>query len=273
MLFATNPFHGARNGRRCGLKSNIVASVVEEIKPNKLTYLGIDGCKGGWCVALYNGVFLKLEVLKKLSLLVEFLPSAEICFIDMPIGLSSQGTPRYLDEHLRNLLRSGTKSSAFNAPCRQAVYAYTYEEAKSINKTICGKSLSMQSWNICDKIKELDTYLQSSSLLQNLVFEMHPELCFQRLWKDSNVYSKKSEQGAMMRSDILKNYIDQFESTVDTFLVSNKRQKVLKDDVLDACILAVAASLWDRSSYVMDYHQMDECGISMRMPQIICREI
>jgi len=51
------------------------------------------------------------------------------------------------------------KSSIFPVPCREAVYAETYEKACEVNKLLTGKLISKQAWNIVPKIRDVDRFL------------------------------------------------------------------------------------------------------------------
>merc|ERR1712070_615966 len=103
-------------------------------------------------------------------------------------------------------LPKGKKSSVFNAPCRQAVRANNYIQAKEINKKILSKSISIQSWNISNKIKEVDEFLIKNKQLN--IHESHPELCFINLNNGVPLKNnKKTNQGVNERVSILNKYI------------------------------------------------------------------
>ena len=69
-------------------------------------------------------------------------------------------------------------SSVFAVPCREALSARTYRQACRINQRILGVKLSIQTWNIAAKIREIDTWLCTNPKLQPKIRESHPELCF-----------------------------------------------------------------------------------------------
>ena len=79
--------------------------------------------------------------------------------IDIPIGLGSIESERKIDQLLRNNLSSNFKQTVFNTPNRNAVYAKDYKHSRELNKLETNKSVSIQSWNICPKIKEVDSFL------------------------------------------------------------------------------------------------------------------
>merc|ERR1712070_431832 len=105
-------------------------------------------------------------------------------------------------------LPKGKKSSVFNAPCRQAVRANNYIQAKEINKKILSKSISIQSWNISNKINEVDEFLIKNKNKQLNIHESHPELCFINLNNEVPLKNnKKTKQGVNERITILNKYI------------------------------------------------------------------
>jgi len=63
-------------------------------------------------------------------------------------------------------------------PCREAVYAESYEKTCDINKELRGKSISRQSWNIIPKIRDVDAFLAKNEVFRGKVKETAPEVCF-----------------------------------------------------------------------------------------------
>lgn len=103
--------------------------------------IGIDGCKGGWVAVSITDSDFDIEILNNIEQVLD--SHSESILIDMPIGLPESANDIRPDGAARKLLR-GKASSIFNTPCRQAVYAETYEEANQINREILGKGLSKQ---------------------------------------------------------------------------------------------------------------------------------
>ena len=65
--------------------------------------------------------------------------------IDMPIGLANVDlTERNCEMLTRKILSKKRKPSLFSVPCREAIYASSYEEANQINKEIIKKGISKQ---------------------------------------------------------------------------------------------------------------------------------
>ena len=57
---------------------------------------------------------------------------------------------------------------------REALEAPTYQLGNQINKSISGKGISIQAWNIGHKIKEVNQFLSQSHLYQKKMSESHP---------------------------------------------------------------------------------------------------
>jgi len=65
---------------------------------------GIDGCKGGWLVIFKNEGTFSYEVISSIEMLNQRFLQPSRFFIDMPIGLSSEGFTRTLETTLRTEL-------------------------------------------------------------------------------------------------------------------------------------------------------------------------
>lgn len=203
-------------------------------RTNMSNFLGIDGCKSGWIVATIHH---QLE-LKLISALQQIqLNETDTLWIDMPIGLPKNQS-RDCDAQLRKAL--GKKgASAFGVPVRDAVFAESYQEASAINFAQIGKKISKQSWNICPKIRQVDTWLHEQSHLKNLVFESHPEFVFLN-WSGDYFESKKTAEGFAQRLAFLESKFP-CKDIIEQFLNHTKRKECNADDVLDAVVLALRA--------------------------------
>lgn len=209
-----------------------------------MKFIGIDACKDGWfCVSLDEDQGWSYRVIPDAQSLAEFVRHAGSVLIDIPIGLLDTGiNERQCDKDGRKLLRPKRSSSVFPAPARQTLQASSYEEAQLINRNSNGRGLSQQSWGIVPKIREIDDLLLSQTLLQGVVRECHPELCFWALnGKQAMQYNKKKEQGKQERLSILEKYFEPchqlFEQACSQFL----RRQVAHDDIIDAMVCAVTA--------------------------------
>jgi predicted RNase H-like nuclease len=97
--------------------------------------------------------------------------------------------------------------------------------------------VSRQLWHLGPKIMQVDAYVRAHRLID--IREVHPELVFLRLNRGRPLPSKKSEDGLSLRKRLLRRagFPDIGEWTTRTRLGTGAKQ----DDVLDACVVAVAA--------------------------------
>ena len=193
---------------------------------------GVDGCPGGWFGVIKRGARVDCVREQRLTDLCHAFTDADAVFIDIPLGLPN-AKPRAADRLARQLL-PGRTSSVFPVPCREAVYASTWETACAANEARLGRRLSKQSWNICNKIREAD------ELREARLFEAHPELCFQALAGKPLMHSKKRAEGHAERLALLP---ADFRVAYEYALRSWPRKEVARDDILDACALASTAPL------------------------------
>lgn len=205
-----------------------------------MRYVGVDGCKAGWLAVEFDGTDLSWVLFSEFEALLGNYADGCCLFVDIPIGLPSSGT-READAVARKLLPSHLKSSIFNTPVRAAVYASDKVSAKTINKKLSGKSLSEQSLGIARNIMDVDQALQSRKEAWSRVFEAHPEVCFQQLGGAPLRYAKKDLLGGLERLRILDKFTDGSEGLLASVRETCPRTTVSGDDVLDACVLAVAA--------------------------------
>ena len=228
---------------------------------------GIDGCPHGWIMVKSMAENYTCQIYEHFREIIQDNPNLLRILVDMPIGLSTIDHRRNIDQHLRKNL-DGRKSTVFNAPCRAAVYAQNPEQAKKENQIVEGKSLSIQSLSLCQKIREIDRYLNSDEAHLD-VFESHPEFCFKHLNTDCEVIdqSKHTPLGRHMRLEILRQYDAKLPETFLTILKGTKRKHVKPDDIIDALCLCLVNKLgYDHSlSFLQTYPRKDNMGIEMKI--------
>ncbi|TNE73956.1 DUF429 domain-containing protein [bacterium] len=184
-------------------------------------------------------------------------------WIDIPIGLAEH-SERECDLELRKWLGKN-RSFVFITPVRDAVYASSFKEAGDINQLKTGKRISVQAWNICSKIKESDTWLRYYPDEIRKWKESHPESIFHLLNDENALDSKKTKVGFEQRIQLIQEEITDVTSIRD-FINHTKRKQVQPDDVLDAVILAIAASKsTDRTMLMFGDHQTDSFGLPMHI--------
>jgi len=232
-------------------------------------YIGIDGCKGGWlCVNIDEANQVDIVVVPILKEVIRCYQSVHNICIDMPMGLQETSDEvRACDPLIRKYLGFPRSSSVFPIPCRQAVYASSYTEANSINKTILDKGLSKQTWNICNKIREFDQLLATHKNLIPLFKESHPEVCFKYLNGDNLSHNKRTKEGQVERLQIIKTYLPNFEIRFNAALAKIPNKVAAIDDILDAGILGINALLGMKNGAITfpDYPPMDRRHIPMQV--------
>ena len=128
---------------------------------------GVDGCKKGWVMVKYNKSNYTYGIYSSISELFSENQELERVLIDIPVGLASENFSRTVEIGLRKELKY-RHSTVFNPPCREALYAGSDISARKKNLEIEGKSLSIQSLAIKNKIRETDEYLMSNEKLRAL---------------------------------------------------------------------------------------------------------
>lgn len=230
--------------------------------------MGVDGCRAGWFAILLAGEHqCQVEVFGNITELWEKYKKASVILIDMPIGLKENGTEeRRCDKEARRILGPPRASGVFRAPCRQAIYATSYEAAKSINKELTGRSLPKQTWCIIPKIREVDELLETHRPARAIIKEVHPELCFWALNGKPMQHNKKRAEGFNERLQVLKSYHPDIVAIVSDNLNNYQRQDVAKDDILDALAAAVTAFVGRNALISLpEPPEFDDRGLPMQM--------
>jgi len=226
---------------------------------------GIDSCPLGWIVVLHDTNGFSYKAVSSIEELIEFHTDLQRIFIDIPIGLSSEKFTRTIESKLRKEL--GKRSSTIFTPaCRKAVYAQNYDEAREINKEILGKSISIQSYNISKKIKEVDQFMEIKAT-ELEIYESHPEICFKYLNNSEIIQTKKStKEGFQERFQLLQKHYPQLKSVYHNIIETYSKSKVKQDDILDAMVLCVSnLNSKEKLRYLQDENDLDEKGILVKI--------
>ncbi len=236
---------------------------------NSAVHLGVDGCRAGWVsVQVDVQAELKVELFPTIQELWDANLNAELILVDIPIGLRDKGgKPRLCDIEARKYLTRKRSSGIFPTPCRAALHATSYLQAKNINIKLTGKGLSKQTWNITSKIREVDALLQKDKELSDIFIESGPELCFSALAKGKPMqYYKKTKDGLNERLNVLKLQCKNPETLLEKGLKLYKRSEVTSDDILDAWVLAVSASKGRANlRFLPKNFEHDSTGLPMRI--------
>ena len=198
--------------------------------------IGIDGCKRGWFSVWQNpDDTIQSSIFSTLNHLKDFFNDEAhlIIGIDMPVVLSDF-IPREADQLARKLL-SKKASSVFTAPTPEMLEQPNYERASYVSKRLFGKSMSLQSWYLFPKIKDVQTIIHDAHI--NL-YEIHPELSFRAMNHEEVILeSKKSKEGFEIRNNLLRRHFESFD-------FQSIRNLYPRKDVMDNDILDALAVLW-----------------------------
>ena len=230
-----------------------------------MSIAGVDGCKKGWLMVMYSDNNYSFGVYENISELKNANKDLKRILIDIPLGLSSKKVKRTVEKQLRGELKNKS-SSVFNPPSREALHEIDYKSAKLKNIEIEGKSLSIQSFNISGKIKELDELLKTNPNVE--LIESHPELCFKYLNNGNVLLSKKSDNNGLNdRKNILFSYDENLKDLYEQIEQNTFRKDVSRDDITDAICLCLVNMLGSENgfNFIYDNKKIDETGIEMKI--------
>ncbi len=226
---------------------------------------GIDGCRFGWIMVKWNGNAYSYGIFENIADLLDDNKDIKRILIDIPIGLASAKTKRTIEQKMRKELKY-RHSTVFNPPCRKAVYELNDAAAREINIKIENKSLSVQSLNIRNKIRELDEFLRTQISFD--ILESHPEICFKYLNNGMTLLSNKSkENGLIERLEVLSNFDKNIDKLFKKVSKVTLRKHVKKDDIIDSMCLCLVNKLGyeTKLNYITDENNKDDYGIEMKI--------
>ncbi|WP_234053551.1 MULTISPECIES: DUF429 domain-containing protein [unclassified Xanthobacter] len=224
--------------------------------PVEPLFLGIDGCRGGWICARWNGA--DLLHISRVERLAELFPSPPfpVVAIDMPIGLPERAGPggREAERLVRPLL-GGRQSSVFSVPSRAAVMAglqpgedegtrYRAACAAALASSDPPRAVAKQCFHLFPKMGEVDALLRGRSELVEQVHECHPEVAFwamndgQPLPLPKKVKNRPHLPGLELRRSLLAS------RGIPVDALSAQTALALRaglDDLIDACACAWSA--------------------------------
>lgn len=235
-------------------------------RPITPRYFGVDGCKGGWLyVCLANGGIIH-GFAPHIGAILAQATTADRVLIDIPIGLLECGPEgRLCDVQARRLL-GPRASSVFNAPIRGVLDQQSYAEANAFSRELAGKGLSKQTWNICAKIREVDSVLRTDTKARSILREAHPELCFYGLAGGKPMlHNKKTGDGFGERLALLERHLPSAAEFLASALACYPRSRVARDDIVDAMVCALTGSLCKYWRSVPASAERDAEGLEMKM--------
>ncbi len=210
-------------------------------------FFGVDGCPDNrWIVISCDSAnYFKDALIKEnIQEIVDYTQGSTLTLIDIPIGLKDkkQSGKRACDVAARGILKKRA-SSVFSAPQRESLQGQTWEEASIINREICEKGLSKQTWGIMKRIARVDSILIHNVSLQSRFRETHPEVCFWSLNGHQLMnYSKKSRYGSNERLNVLDRLSRNARAFYKQIRRRHKVKDVRSDDIIDGMVAALSAS-------------------------------
>ena len=203
---------------------------------------GVDGCRAGWVVVLVEAYAAATQIpdirlCPRFDAVLTLEPAPIVVAVDIPIGLLDMPHPggRTCDQQARRLL-GRRASSVFSPPSRHILAATRYEQVRA-------HGMSRQAFGILPKIREVDRLM--TPVLQQLVYEAHPELAFRSLAGHPMQHNKKTPAGREERLRALAGApgmsLQDLRHTLARTQKTFKRTQMAPDDLLDAYVLTWTA--------------------------------
>lgn len=206
--------------------------------------IGLDGCSSGWAVASKNikNDLIQFHIISQLDQLNKMFNQPHLIAIDMPVHLINPY--RSVDQKARVMLGKRA-STVFNAPCIASLKENNFQAASLINYRLTNKKLSKQSFNLFNKIREVQNFKNSNPAIR--IYESHPELAFMKLNENHVVLEKKkTTEGKIKRIKLLQSIFDTFD--YDSLRGKFNKSMINDDDILDSfAMLYVALKIYNQS--------------------------
>ncbi|OYR57950.1 DUF429 domain-containing protein [Halorubrum halodurans] len=244
------------------------------------SYVGVDWASRGWLtVAIDDGEWTARMSPSIHSVWFDH-HDAESILVDVPIGLP-ESERRGCDRGAKEFLGSDRARSVFWTPCRDAVEADTYDDARRANRDARDDSLSSQVWGLIPRIREVDRLLRDVTEARKTMLESHPEVCFEA-FAEEGLPSKHEDDGLSRRRELLEGTDASADGVYDGFVEryidgqppwARRIGNANRDDLLDAMVLALAAKVADGDfERVLDHAEdgvesipRDEAGLPMQI--------
>ncbi len=214
--------------------------------------MAADGCRAGW-VALVDGpAGRRIEVAPDAARLFELAAGAALLAIDIPIGLPG-AEPRACDVEARRRL-GPRRASVFPAPPRAALVASTHAEATAIARRVQGRGMSVQTFHLLAKIREVDAQLRDATADAPAVAEVHPELSFAQWRGEPMAHPKRDPRGREARRSLIG-------ARYGTDLLDAARRRFLRRDVATDDLHDAFAVLWTAHRVLRGEHVSLPAGV------------
>ena len=222
-------------------------------------FLGVDGRRGGWALALVRGgpggaELVRWGVADRLGPVLAQAreDGVRAVGIDVPIGLPA-GAWRPADLLAKRRLGAAS-ARVFLVPPRVVLAAPDYATARvRCREVMGGKGLSAQTWGLRDPVLAVDELLREPGWARDHLVETHPELSLADL-AGRVLPSKKGPDGRAARLDALTGWLDLDAGAVPA-----------GDDHLDAAACAWSAARWSGGVAGVLGGEPDERGLPQRI--------
>lgn len=189
---------------------------------------GVDGCKGGWVGAVWDGSGVEWRALPlPFGTMLAVLEDCAVVAVDVPIGLAETGL-RPCDVAAREVL-GPARGSVFMVPVRAVVEMPEYADACALGRRREKWAPSRQLWAIRDRI------LDASAGWPAHVVEAHPEVSFREM-THQELPPKRSAPGLAQRMAALGETFGDVAT-----LLARAPRAAAADDALDALACAWTA--------------------------------
>ncbi len=223
-----------------------------------MIYVGLDGYRKGWVAVRVHGETRELCFYSSIAELLT--TKFDFAAIDMPIGLPDRGV-RACDLEARQMLKPHA-SRVFTGARRGLWEFASHADANRALWARDEAGVSIELWLLGRKICELDRAMTPG--LQRKIRETHPELVFLRLNGGKPLPSKRTEEGLRSRRRLLR--AEGFREIDRWLSVDRIGSGAKRDDILDACALAVAARDFRlRNVLPRGRAAKDQCGLKMQI--------
>lgn len=231
-----------------------------------MNYLvGVDGCHAGWITAEATQGSIQV-VCCRINMLDDLFSRKSkptIVAIDTPIGLPEAGA-RACDLEARRLL-GPRRNSVFPAPIRPTLLSSSQEEASEVRRQVEGKGVSIQTFAIIPKIREVDQMLRENRSRRAIVREAHPEVSF--FYMNGGMpmrFPKKNTLGKEERISLLRTWCG---NSIDESLMNTRLLQCKTDDIIDAfAALWTAQRIYRQESVSLPLHpSLDRYGLRMEI--------
>lgn len=158
--------------------------------------------------------------------------------IDIPIGLPTGPNERAVDKECRSHLDN--TSTVFRVPVREALEPNTPQEVNEKSREATrtedtdGVGVQPPAYAIRNQILEVNNFIaECTQDTIDVIYEVHPELCFTAFARTPPQYSKKTAHGVAERIEALDTVADDAAALVGATLTA------VKDNIDDAAGIEV----------------------------------